>query len=73
MNKGIHGISRNAVGPMPDRKARIESRSRKGCWASKGFAPRNGNVASAMWIGSCSAASNNVPIRDIIRVRNASK
>ena len=33
-------MSRNAVGPAPDRNTRTWSRSRSGCWARIGFVPR---------------------------------
>ena len=36
---GMNGMSKKAVGPMPERKPRIWSRSRIGCMLSDCFAP----------------------------------
>ena len=54
---------------MPERKARIWSRSRSGCCATIGRTPRSGSVARARWIGSCSDTSNRAAVRASMRAR----
>ena len=43
---GMNGMSNSAVGPMPERKPRIWSRSRIGCRLSDCLAPLSGSVAT---------------------------
>ena len=70
---GMNGMSNRAVGPMPERKPRIWSRSRIGCMLSDCLAPLSGSVVTRSKMRGESSSSNRAPTRASILERIVSR